>query len=83
MKGSPIKKINSRDYGESPYQSIVNNHSQTRHSRSPPGRGVDAAYNSSSDDYWRNRAKTLEAEVLALNEEIMFQARRIEKIDEL
>ena len=58
MKGSPTRNINSRDYGDSPYKSILNNTSQARQSRSP-ARGLDATYNSSSDDYWRNRAKTL------------------------
>ena len=31
----------------------------------------------SGEDYWRNRARTLENEVHALNEEILFQARKI------
>ena len=35
------------------------------------------------EDYWRNRARTLENEVYALNEEILFQARKIQRIDEL
>jgi predicted RNase H-like nuclease (RuvC/YqgF family) len=37
----------------------------------------------SEADYWRRRAKELEADILGLNEEVMFLNRKLEKLDEL
>jgi hypothetical protein len=35
------------------------------------------------EDYWRSRAHSLESEVLALNEEIVFLSRKLDRMDEL
>lgn len=37
----------------------------------------------SGEDYWRSRARSLEGEVHALNEEIMFLTRKLDRMDEL
>lgn len=60
MRNSPIKNIQGRDYGESPYQSILHNRS--------PARGQEQAYSSNTEEYWRAKARSLEGEVHALNE---------------
>lgn len=75
MRNSPIKNIQARDFGESPYQTIIHNRS--------PARVQDQAYASNNDDYWRSRARSLEGEVHALNEEIMFLTRKLDRMDEL
>ena len=41
MRNSPIKNMQNRDLGESPYKSIVQNRS--------PARGQEQAYGSSND----------------------------------
>lgn len=37
----------------------------------------------SGEEYWRARARSLQGEVHALNEEIMFLSRKLERMDEL
>lgn len=69
MRNSPIKNIQGRELGESPYQTIIHNRS--------PAKAQELVYSSNVDDYWRGRARSLEGEVHALNEEIMFLSRKL------
>lgn len=73
MRGSPISNLRGRqDYTTSPYES--NPRSSNVGHESPP-RG--AGYSSTGEaDYWRSKSRQLESEVIALNEELMFQMRK-------
>lgn len=73
MRGSPISNLRGRqDYTTSPYES--NPRSSNVGHESPP-RG--AGYLSTGEaDYWRSKSRQLESEVIALNEELMFQMRK-------
>ena len=78
MRGSPISNLRNRhDY--SPYQSNPRN-SSPRTNQNSPSRNP---YASSDADYWRTRARQLESELVAVNEELLFQIRKSEKIDDL
>ena len=74
MRGSPISNLRGRaDY--SPYES---NPRPGEHS--PPR----SNYPSSNEaEYWKTKARQLEAELIAINEELVFQIRKNEKIDDL
>lgn len=78
MRGSPISNLRNRpDY--SPYNSHPRNSSPGTNHNSPSRN----PYSSSDADYWRSRARQLESELVAVNEELLFQIRKSEKIDDL
>ena len=72
MRGSPISNLRGRqEYAASPYES--NPRSSNVGHDYPPRGGI---YSSSSElEYWRTKARQLEAEVMGLNEELAFQVR--------
>jgi hypothetical protein len=80
MRGSPISNLRGRqEYTTSPYES--NPRSSNVGHESPP-RG--ASYSSAGEvEYWRSKSRQLEMDLVGLNEELMFQMRRSEKIDDL
>ncbi len=72
MRGSPISNLRSRaDY--SPYQSNPHN-SSPRTNQNSPSRTPNPY--SSGEEYWRGRVRQLESELVAVNEELVFQIRR-------
>ena len=78
MRGSPISNLRNRqDY--SPYESNPRNSSPRTNANSPSRH----PHPSSEVDYWRGKARQVESELLAVNEELMLQLRKIEKMDDI
>ena len=78
MRNSPISNLRSRqDY--SPYESNPRTSSPHTNQNSPSR----VPYPSSDQEYWRARARQLETELVGVNEELLFQIRKSEKIDDL
>ena len=78
MRGSPISNLRGRqDY--SPYESNPRTSSPHTNQNSP----ARAAYQGADNEYWRSRVRQLESELVAVNEELLFQIRKSEKIDDL
>lgn len=81
MRNSPINNIRGRgEYSSSPYESNVRNRSPPR---DPSNYSPDRISESPEAEYWRTRAKALENELLAVNEELMLQMRNNERINDL
>lgn len=81
MRNSPINNIRARgDYSSSPYESNVRNRSP---GRDPSNYSPDRIPESPEAEYWRTRAKALESEILAVNEELMLQMRKNQRINDL
>lgn len=72
MRGSPISNLQRRqDYTTSPYES--NPRSSNVAHDSPPR----LPYGASGDaEYWRTKARALDAELQGLGEELAFQMRK-------
>ncbi len=80
MRGSPISNLRQRqEYTTSPYESNPRNSSPRGGQESPPRGG----YGSADSEYWRQKARGLEAELMAVNEELLFQIRKNEKMEDL
>jgi hypothetical protein len=78
MRGSPISNLRNRqDY--SPYESNPRN-SSPRTNQNSPSRNLP---HPTESEYWRQKARQVEAELMAVNEELHFQMRKNEKIDDL
>jgi hypothetical protein len=81
MRGSPISNLRNRqDY--SPYESNPRN-SSPRTNQNSPSRNPPPYLSNDGAEYWRQRVRQLEAELVAVNEELLFQIRKGEKIDDL
>ena len=78
MRNSPISNLRSRqDY--SPYQSNPRTSSPRTGTNSPSR----IPYATSDMEYWRARVRQLETELVGVNEELLFQIRKTQKIDDL
>lgn len=78
MRGSPISNLRNRqDY--SPYESNPRT-SSPRTNQNSPSR---YPYPPSDAEYWRAKVHQQELELVALNEELNFQVRKGDKIDDL
>ena len=70
MRGSPISNLRGRqDY--SPYESNPRTSSPHTNQNSPARQAYPA-----DNDYWRTRVRQLESELVAVNEELLFQIRK-------
>lgn len=82
MRNSPINHIRqNREYANSPYEPHPRN-SSPRTGQNSPSRNLAFTTNNEGE-YWRQRAMQLETELIGLNEELLFQVRKNEKIDDL
>jgi hypothetical protein len=76
MRGSPISNLRGRqEYTTSPYESNLR-HSSPRAGGESPQRNPIYGSTTSESDYWRQKARQLETELMAVNEELLFQMRR-------
>lgn len=80
MRGSPISNLRGRqDYTTSPYESNPRS-SNVGHDSPPRGGGYSSA---GEVDYWRGKCRQLEKDLIEVTEELNYQLRKAEKIDDL